>query len=570
MNRHLLRVLPCITWLKHYRLDYAKADLLSACIVVALLLPQSMAYALIAGLPPIMGLYASILPLMLYAFFGSSSTLSLGPVAILAMMTFAFLHPIFPVGSAEYLNASCLLAILTGIISFLLGIFRFGFLIQLISHPVIKSFIIASALLIALGQFRFLLDIPLRSDNFINFSSSFIQYFKNIDITTSIIGLISVLFLVFFPKLIQQFFPNFKSSIKLLPLILIFLSIALLSFLNLPIKTVGHIPSGLPNLSLPTWSWDLIIKLLPASILIAMINFVESLSIAEATALQQRKQLNSNQELTALGLANIGAGLTSGFPIGGSLSRTVVNADAGAKTPCSGIFVAIFIIIISLYLTKLFYHLPLAVLSATILVSIWKLVKIKPFLDTWHYSKRDFIAMLITFIAVMMIDIATGLMIGVISTFVLLLWKMSRPHIAVIGLVEGTQHFRNIKRHKVLTCPTVFSLRIDEKLTFLNAHPLKQYIIDEVSQNNQLQHVVLNCSSISDIDFSALEMLEDVNYELQKLNILLHLSEVKGPVMDLLQNSHFLSALSGQVFLSHYQAMKVLSPLFKGEQEFSI
>ena len=250
--------------------------------------------------------------------------------------------------------------------------------------------------------------------------------------------------------------------------------------------------------------------------------------------------------------------MSSAFPVTGSLSRTVVNADAGAKTPMAGILSSLLIILVSLYFTGFFRDLPLVILAATIIVSIWKLVDFKPFVDTWRYSKADGIAMWVTFFGVVCIDISTGLIIGIVSTFILMLWRISRPHIAVIGLVEGTQHFRNVQRHHVYTAPHILSMRIDENLTFLNANTLKGFLINEVSQNEKLEHVIINCSSVSSIDLSALEMLEDLNAELSKLNIRLHFSEIKGPVMDKLQHSKLLKHLSGQTFLTHYQAIQEL------------
>lgn len=350
---------------------------------------------------------------------------------------------------------------------------------------------------------------------------------------------------------------------KALPLSLVAISIAAVYFLDLKaagIKTVGEIPSGFPPLGMPYWNLDLIITLLPGAAMIAMISFVESLSIAQATALQQRSHLNSNQELIALGLSNLSAGLSSAFPVTGSLSRTVVNADAGARTPLAGVISSLLIVVVSLYFTGFFRDLPLAILAATIIVSIWKLVDLKPFIETWRYSKADGIAMWITFFGVLCIDISTGLLLGIISTFILLLWRISRPHIAVIGLVEGTQHFRNIQRHHVLTSNAVLSIRIDENLTFLNANTFKGFLINAMSQYANLEHVVINCSSISAIDLSALEMLEDLNTELHKLEIKLHFSEIKGPVMDKLRHSKLLNQLSGRIYLSHFQAMQELSP----------
>lgn len=568
LNSRLTTLLPAWRWLRAYSPDKFKSDLLSALIVIAMLVPQGMAYAMLAGLPPIMGLYASILPMIIYAMAGSSPTLSIGPVAIISMMTFATLNPLFEVGSPVYIQAACLLAVMVGVISLLLGVFRFGFLIQLISHPVIKSFIIASALLIALGQFKFLVDVPLKANNIPEFALSVWQYIKYSNSASLIFGLLALIFLIYLPKVLQS--NAVQSRIgstafltKALPLSLVVISIAAVYFLDLKavgIKTVGEIPSGFPPLSMPYWNLDLVITLFPGAAMIAMISFVESLSIAQATALQQRSHLNSNQELVALGLSNLSAGLSSAFPVTGSLSRTVVNADAGAKTPLAGVISSLLIVVVSLYFTGFFRDLPLAILAATIIVSIWKLVDFKPFIETWRYSKADGIAMWITFFGVLCIDISTGLLLGIVSTFILLLWRISRPHIAVIGLVEGTQHFRNIQRHHVLTSNKVLSMRIDENLTFLNANTFKGFLINAMSQYADLEHVVINCSSISAIDLSALEMLEDLNAELNKLDIKLHFSEIKGPVMDKLRHSKLLNHLSGRIYLSHFQAMQELSP----------
>jgi sulfate permease, SulP family len=559
------KYLPAYSWLVQYKSATFKADLLAACIVIAMLVPQGMAYAMLAGLPPIMGLYASILPMIIYACFGSSTTLSIGPVAIISMMTFATLSMHFEVGSPVYIEAAMLLALMVGVISFFLGVFRFGFLIQLISHPVIKSFIIASALLIALGQFKFIVDVPLNGNNLPSFISSVLQYIRFAHLSTLIFGLAAILALIYLPRLLKKaaHIQSIEFMIKAVPLVLVLVSIALVSFFNLDqigIKTVGEIPSGFPPLGLPHWNLDLVMTLLPGAIMIAMISFVESLSIAQATALQQRNQLSSNQELIALGLANLSAGVSSAFPVTGSLSRTVVNADAGAKTPLAGVLSSIFIVIVSLYFTGFFQDLPLAILAATIIVSIWKLVDFRPFIDTWRYSKADGLAMWITFLAVVCLDISSGLIIGIVSTFILMLWRISRPHMAVIGLVEGTQHFRNVERHHVLTTAQVLSVRVDESLSFLNANSFKGMLINQIGSRAQLAHVVINCSSISSIDLSALEMLEELNTELAKLDIRLHFSEVKGPVMDRLQCSQLLTHLGGHIYLTHFQAIQALSP----------
>jgi len=557
LNIKISNIFPAIQWLKHYQYNSFKADLIAALIVLAMLVPQGMAYAMLAGLPPVMGIYASILPMIIYAFTGSSTTLSIGPVAIISMMVFATLNPLFPVASEAYIEAACLLSILVGIISFILGIFRFGFLIQLISHPVIQSFIIASALLIALGQLKFLLDIPITANNIPEFIFSLVQNIHQLSFLSISFSLAAISMLILLPKVVPSSF-----IAKTTPLLLVISSIVMVYLTSLDqhaLKTVGVIPTGLPNFHFPTWDFALVQKLLPSAFMIAMISFVESLAIAQATALQKRDDLNSNQELIALGLANIAAGINSGFAVSGSLSRTVVNADAGAKTPMAGVLSSLFMIVVSLYFTGLFQNLPLTVLAATIFVSIWKLVIFTPFYETWKYSKADGLAMIATFLGVTCIDISTGLIIGIVLTFILLLWRISRPHIAVIGLIEGTQHFRNVSRYDVVTIPTIASFRVDENLSFLNAHVLKGYIITELSHNKAVKHVVINCSSISNIDLSALEMLEELNRELLILDIKLHLSEVKSPVMDRLVDSKLIKELTGQIFLSHYQAIQYLS-----------
>ena len=559
-------VFPAWVWLKQYSPAMFKDDVLAACIVVAMLVPQGMAYAMIAGLPPITGLYASVLPMIIYACLGTSPTLSIGPVALISIMIFATLSPLYEVGSPVYIEAACLLALLVGIISVLLGVLRFGFLIRLISHPVIQSFIIASGVLIALSQVKFLLNLPLKSSNVPEFIQSLMQYLALTHIASLLFGICSLLFLVYMPKLLQtatvkRYLGHSFFLHKSLPLLLVLLSIALVNFAHIDqwgIQTVGEIPSGLPDIHLPFWTWQQVVQLLPGAAMIAMVSFVESISIAQATAFQQRSALNSNQELLALGFANISAGFSAAFPVTGSLSRTVVNADAGAKSPMAGVLSSVLIIAVSLYFTGLFKQLPLAILAVTIMVSIWKLVTFKPFFNAWRYSKADGLAMWITFFAVLCIDISTGLIIGIVSTFVLMLWHISRPHIAVIGMVQGTQHFRNISRHSVLTSTQLISIRIDENLNFLNANALKEFVIAEISQHADLKHVIINCSSISDIDLSGLETLKEMNEELLKLNIMLHLSEVKGPVMDRLQRADFLQRLTGKLYLTHYQAMHEL------------
>lgn len=571
---HLQKIFPILRWLKSYNTSKAQADIIAALIVTALLIPQGMAYAMLAGLPPIMGLYASILPMIIYAIFGGSPTLAIGPVAIISMMVAATLEPIFTAGTTAYIQAAWLLSLMSGMLLLALGMLRFGFIIHLISHPVIKSFIIASACLIMLSQFKIIFDLPLKTTNMMTFFESLLLQISNIDLFSVFLTLIFILCLVYFPHLLNIGLGYFKwhrmtieLCMKTTPLLVMIISIVVVKIFNLEqfdVKTLGQIPSGLPYLTLPDFNPHLIWLFLPSAAMIALISFVEAISIAQATAVKSRNQLKPDQELVALGLSNLAAGLSNGLPVTGSLSRTVVNADAGAKTPLAGVLSSLGIIVISVFLTGAFKDLPLTALAATIIISIKKLIDFKVFYSTWLYSRSDAIAMGLTFLGVLFISIETGLIIGIISAGFLLLWRMSRPHIATVGLLPNTQHFRNLKRFpEALSSPSVLSVRIDESLTFLNAHTLRHYIINELSQHANTQHIVLICSSINRIDASGLDMLEELHDDLLETNITLHLSEVKGFVMDHLTHAPFFKGrFKGHIFLTHYAALQCLDPLF--------
>lgn len=570
----LQKILPIVRWLKPYNKNKAKADFIAALIVTALLIPQGMAYAMLAGLPPIMGLYASIVPMVIYAIFGGSPTLAIGPVAIISMMVAATLEPIFTAGTQAYIQAAWILSLMSGVMLLALGLLRFGFIIHLISHPVIKSFIIASACLIILSQFKIILDVPLQSTHLITFFESLVQHIENIHILSVIMTIFFILCLLYFPFGIQKClgYLGWKHNtvdllMKTTPLLVMLMSIFIVQFFNLEhygIKTLGEIPAGLPQLTIPNFNPHLLWLFLPSAAMIALISFVEAISIAQATAVKSRNALKPDQELVALGLSNLSAGFTNGLPVTGSLSRTVVNADAGAKTPMAGILSSGAIIIVSVFFTNAFENLPLTVLAATIIISIKKLIDFKVFYSTWLYSRSDAIAMGLTFLGVICISIATGLIIGIVSAGFLLLWRMSRPHIATVGLLPNTQHFRNLKRFPdAVSSPTVLSVRIDESLTFLNAHTLRHYLINQLSQYPETKHIVLICSSINRIDASGLDMLEELHDDLFATDITLHLSEVKGFVMDRLTYAPFFQTkFKGQIFLSHYDAMQKLDSKF--------
>jgi SulP family sulfate permease len=315
----------------------------------------------------------------------------------------------------------------------------------------------------------------------------------------------------------------------------------------------------LPPLTLPIWDLALWKALAVPALLISVVGFVESVSVGQTLAAKRRQRIAPNQELVALGASNVSAALTGGFPVTGGFARSVVNFDAGAKTPAAGIYTAAGITLASLFLTPALYYLPQATLAATIVVAVLSLVDLSIFKKTWRYSKADFVAVLATLLVTLALGVELGLVTGVGVSLALYLYRTSRPHIAEVGLVPGTEHFRNIMRHEVGTQPTVLGLRIDESLYFANSRVLEDYVNDCVAIHPQLAHVVLQCSAVNSIDASALESLEAIDSRLRDSGILLHLSEVKGPVMDRLKHTHFLRDLSGKVYLTHYQAIQDLS-----------
>ncbi|OUS25506.1 sodium-independent anion transporter, partial ['Osedax' symbiont bacterium Rs2_46_30_T18] len=329
----------------------------------------------------------------------------------------------------------------------------------------------------------------------------------------------------------------------------------------LGVSVVGDIPRGLPSLALPVFSLQLWQQLLGSALLISVIGFVESVSVAQTLAAKKRQRISPDQELIGLGAANIASSVSGGFPVTGGFSRSVVNFDAGAKTPAAGAYTAVGIALATLFLTPLIYFLPKATLAATIIVAVLSLVDLGALKRTWQYSRSDFSAMLVTILLTLLYGVELGIVFGVSLSVLLYLYRTSMPHSAEVGLVAGTEHFRNIDRHKVETDEKILTLRIDESLYFINARYLQDRVYDLIAKNPQIEHFVLMCPAVNFIDASALESLEAINALLKDSAVKFHLSEVKGPVMDRLQRSHFIEQLSGEVFLSQYEAWRQLKSL---------
>lgn len=564
----LSRALPILEWGKAYNGSTLIADLLAAVIVTIMLIPQSLAYALLAGLPPVVGLYASILPLVAYAIFGTSRTLAVGPVAVISLMTASAAGGIADQGTPEYLEAAITLAFLSGIMLAVMGLLRLGFLSNLLSHPVISGFITASGLLIATSQLKHILGIKAEGDTMPELLGALARGIADTNPVTFIIGGCATAFLFWVrrgakPALVRLGMqPRLADMVaKAGPVAAVALTIAPVVILDLAdkgVKTVGAVPQGLPPFAMPSADTGLWAQLWLPALLISVIGFVESVSVAQTLAAKRRQRISPDQELIGLGASNIASALSGGYPVTGGFARSVVNFDAGAETPAAGAYTAVGIALASLFLTPLLFNLPIATLAATIIVAVLSLVDLKTPGRLWRYSRADFAAHVATIGVTLLAGVEPGVIAGVGVGLLLYLWASSRPHAAIVGRVPDTQHFRNVERHKVITLPHILSIRIDESLTYLNARWLEEYVLERVAEKPELRHVVLMCSAVNAIDASGLESLEAIEHRLADGGIRMHLSEVKGPVMDRLQRSHFLDQLSGEVFLSQDQAFSRL------------
>jgi SulP family sulfate permease len=570
MMAWLARRLPLLGSLSGYDRASFSSDLLAAVIVTVMLIPQSLAYALLAGLPAEMGLYASIVPLLAYALLGTSRTLSVGPVAVISLMTATAVGSVAQSGTADYATAAIAMALLSGAMLVILGFLRFGFLANFLSHPVVSGFITASGILIALSQLRHLLGIDMRGDNLLSLGASFIHSVGHINATTVVVGCAALAILLGsrsgLAPLLQRLGLGAQAA-QMLAKAGPILAIALTAIASLlfgleqrGVAVVGTVPSGLPAFGLPNLGLDLWTELAVPALLISIIGFVESVSVGKTLAARRQQRIDPNRELVALGAANLGSALSGGFPVTGGFSRSVVNYDAGAATQVASILAAIGIALAALFLTPALYYLPKATLAATIMIAVSSLVDVHILKLAWRYSRSDFIAVAITIGITLLAGVELGVLSGILASISLHLHKTSQPHVAVVGAVPGTQHFRNVDRHDVVTHRNLVSLRIDESLYFANASYLETVIDTLTGGRPDLEHVILQCPAVNEIDLSALEVLEDINNRLLGRGIKLHLSEVKGPVMDALQRSDFLKQLSGQVFLTHYQAVQQLKP----------
>ena len=556
---------PILDWGSRYNRQTLTSDLIAAIIVTIMLIPQSLAYALLAGLPPEVGLYASILPLVAYAIFGTSSALAVGPVAVVSLMTATAVGRLAAEGSADYASAAIILALLSGVMLALMGLFRLGFIANFLSHPVISGFITASGIIIATSQIGGLLGIRTEGHAMPELVMSILNNIGQVNFYTLAVGVVAVALLLWIRLDLKNWLARFGVPkgvatiiVRAGPVLVVFLTMAWSVGMDLGargVSLVGQVPQGLPMLSLPSFDVDTIRQLAVAALIISIVGFVESISVAQTLAAKRRERISPNQELIGLGASNIAAAMGGGYPVTGGFARSVVNFDAGAATPAAGAFTAIGIAAATLLLTPFLAILPKATLSATIVIAVLTLVDFSILKRAWSYSKADFAAVAFTLAGTLLLGVEVGISLGVGASILIFLYRSSQPHAAIVGQVPGTEHYRNIKRHQVDTVPGVLSIRVDESLYFANARYLEDLVINQATANPGLTDVVLMCSAVNTIDMSALESLEAIEHRLVDLGVRLHLSEVKGPVMDKLRHTDFLTHLSGDVHLSQHQAI---------------
>jgi SulP family sulfate permease len=570
-GRTIIDFLPFLDWLVHYRRVDLVGDLLGGVIVAIMLVPQGMAYAMLAGLPPEIGLYASIVPLIIYGLLGTSRTLAVGPVAIVSLLVASGVAPLAEAGSAEYLQLAITLAFLVAVIQFVLGLVKLGFLVNFLSHPVVAGFTSSAAIVIGFSQLKHLLgvDIP-RTHYFYEQVLYAAEHLLESNVFTLIIGLAGIAILLYFKSGLGKHLrktglpesvivPVSKSG----PLVVVLLGTVSVVAFGLydwaGVKIVGDVPAGLPPFTLPLFNFDMWQYLLPTALAISFVGFMESISVAKSLASKRRQKVDANQELVALGAANFGATFTGGYPVTGGFSRSSVNFASGANTGLASIITAVLVALTVIFLTPLFYYLPKTMLAAIIMVAVFGLIDVKTFKHVWKYNKADAASMIFTFLAVLAVGVETGILVGVAVTLLLYVWRGSRPHMAEVGRIRDTETYRNVERHEVETWPQTVAIRVDESLYFANTKYLEDVLLQMVADRSELKYLVLIGIAVNSIDASALETLESLNQELHDAGVELHLAGFKGPVTDRLKAIGFIDHIGqDRVHLSTHGAMKAL------------
>lgn len=542
--------IPILNWLPDYKSEYLKDDFIAGVTVAVLLIPQGMAYALIAGLPPIYGLYAALTPQIIYAFLGTSRQLAVGPVAMDSLLVAAGLGALSIVDSNQYIQMAILLALTIGAIQFLLGLLKMGFIVNFLSKPVISGFTSAAAIIICLNQLRHILGISISQSNKIHvFTSALMQSETPINLHSLIIGIVSIILLI----LIKGWSSKIPSA-----LVIVVIGICWVTFthqIQPSVAIVGNIPDGLPDFSFPPLKWEIIKELIPISLTIALVAFMEAISIAKSIQEKHKTyEINPNQELLALGASNMIGSFFQSYPTTGGFSRTAVNNEAGAKTGVAALISALIVAIILTFFTDWFYYLPKSVLGAIIIVAVIKLIDYKYAIRLYKIRKDEFLVLLITFIATLFIGITEGILFGIIFSFLLLVYRTSKPHYAFLGRIGSTNYFKNIKRFpdEVVLRDDLIILRFDAQLFFGNIHFFKKLVFDSLNKNpRKVKGFIINARSMNYIDSTAIEQLIDIIEKIQEKGIRVMLVGATGPTRDSVIKSKLINVVKkGNLFIT--------------------
>ncbi len=560
------RLIPA--WLRQYQLADLPTDVIAGLVVGVLVIPQSLGYAVLAGLPPVYGLYAAIVPVIIYAWLGSSNVQAVGPVAITAIMTASSLHAYADSGAEQYVLMASLLALMVGALLWIAGRLKLGWIMQFISRGVSAGFISGAAVLIFISQLKYLTAIPITGNSLIGYLSSMLMYVGQLHPLTVVIGAIAFMLLVSNRYGSHWLWRSWLSPTyakwaeRLFPLVLLIIAILLsmsLHWSTRGVETIGNIPQGLPTFTLPYLpTFTEALNLLPTAGLMALIVFVSSSSVASTYARQRGEKFDANRELTGLGLANIAGGFFQSFAVAGGFSRTAINADSGAKSPLASLVTVIVMIAALIAFGSALAPLPYAILGATIMASIIGLIDVATLKEAWQRDPLDAASFIAAFSGVLVFGLNTGLVIGLMVSFASLILQSSNPHVAIVGQLANTGHFRNINRHDVVTFSNLLMLRIDESLFFGNSESVHRRILKATEEYPEANEIILIMAAVNHIDLTAQEMLRTLNQELIRQDKYLHFSFIKGPVMDIIGDTPLITELSGRIYLSTIEAVDEL------------
>ena len=526
----LQRVFPFLSQLADYDRDQLRGDLSAGLTVGVMLIPQGMAYALIAGLPPIYGLYAALAPLVVYALFGTSRQLAVGPVAMVSILVAAAVGPLAGGDAALYIQLALLLSLMVGLLQFGLGLARFGFLVNFLSHPVLSGFTSAAAFIIGFSQLKHLLGIDLPRSNFIHeILWAAVTHLGSVHGPTLALGLASIALLV----ALRWWAPSLPGA--LVAVVGATLGTWALGLHEVGVAIVGGVPGGLPAPSMPPLDWGYVQQLAPSALAIGLVGFMESIAVAKVYAGRHRYEVDANRELIGLGLANVAGAFFSAYPTTGGLSRTAVNDAAGARTTLAAIISAGIIGLTLLFLTPLFYFLPKAVLAAIVMVAVAGLVDGEEARYLWRVDRRDFGLMALTFLATLTLGIEQGILVGVIVSLIVVIYESSTPHTALMGRLPDTETYRNLKRNpEAMTRSHVVVVRMDANLYFATASPFRDLVLDLDVKDPALRAIVVDMYPVNQIDSTATHTLRKVIETCRRNGVALYLAGVKGPVKDVL------------------------------------